>query len=428
MLVVHQLRHVYDNFEGAMKEKTDIDVDLVVGGWYRFSHYDLHAGYIRPGQDARLESYNPWAEYRHVWKHSKKKETPLARLCGLYSELGYPTRGADLDEEGVARVLNWCQEFGLMGILLQSVKLIVLIPPGRFTNYSVKGHPKTKTRSTYLRTSMGWLHQVDSVSPGDSEEQYTLSSPVGESDLIRNPINEIWGKYFPGIDPDDYFKFVPSQEAEWNERYWRSYAEPIDDFITAVGILNRALEVTACIEDNNWPDGKAEAFNQGLITLHALTDGVSPVLIPSENNFEQRWSSPSLLSSLAMMALQDNVGSRHLRKCVCGRLFVTSKALYCSSSCARTKQQEVRRLRHLVTLERYLEGIPPDEIAIELGSKTATIKGWIKNADKVWKLKEKGFSSNEISEKSGLAKNVVEHWIRDMKKAKKHIDKGHPSG
>lgn len=406
-----------------MEENTDVDTDLLLGGWYRFSRYELHDGYIRPVESAELESYDPWVTYHHAWEHTSEKKTPLVQLLDLYRDLGYPATEVDLGEEGQARILQWCREYGLLGILLHTVNTVVLHPPVKLPYYSVKGLPKTITRSTYFKTSSGWLHQQDSILSGDSEEQYTLSTTIGEAALDRKTLSDYWGLFFPKVNPRDYYYYVPSETPGWKERFWRAYAEPVDEFLKALGILHRAIERTAYIveDDSNWHDSKTEVFNEGMNTLHGLTDGVSPVLVPQGNKFEQRWSSPSLLASLAMMALQDSVGVRHVRRCVCGRLFVTSKALYCSPKCATAERKRILRLKHLITLKRHLERQPPEKIAKEVSSTTTKVKGWISDATKVWKLKGKGLSTQQISDKTGLEKSVVEIWMREMKKAKKSV-------
>lgn len=391
---------------------------LVSGAWYRFTEYSLKDGYICPAEDAELLRYDPWSEY--TIDNFKKKDSPYYRLINLYQEMGCPSRLESISEAEIESLLIWCSNNGLLGILLQAVKVVSFIPPGTFRNFSAKGSPITRSRSTYVKTSTGWQHVWEPLKPDIESGEFSYYQRIGDVAVLKKPLKETWALFFPGVPQKELYKYVPTEKDSWKERFWQVYAEPVDEFLRGISILHHALESLSYNSDDDWPDGKAEVFTDGLNALNALTEGVSPILSPLDKTFEQSWTSPSLLASYAMMSLQDNVGARHIRKCtVCGKLFPTMKASYHGPKCARAQHQRNRRRRHLLTLELHLSGKSPEEISSEIGSKAQSVEKWIKEATITSKLEKEGLTRVEISKKTGLAESVVARWSREMRKAQK---------
>src|SRR5437868_1651070 len=93
--------------------------------WWRFSQYELKDEYICPASDARLELYDPWQPYRDSWeydpdsatpwKEKREQNPPYLSLIALADELKIAP-GFKLDNKSAGRLLQWCSEFGLLGM------------------------------------------------------------------------------------------------------------------------------------------------------------------------------------------------------------------------------------------------------------------------------------------------------------------------
>lgn len=140
--------------------------------WFRFSEYEIRRGYLVPKAEAVLESYDPWKLYKESreprpTKGAKRHESapPYAALCNLVPQLastlqtiddpssGYWPHTLDpgpdwdgdsyhvLTEEAENALLNWCREYGLLGILPHCAHQITLAPLG-----AIKPWADTETR------------------------------------------------------------------------------------------------------------------------------------------------------------------------------------------------------------------------------------------------------------------------------------------
>ena len=125
------------------------------------------------------------------------------------------------------------------------------------------------------------------------------------------------------------------------ENFWTAYAEPVADFIRgAVAFAQAAKHLGAT---------KKATRQEGLRTLHAMTGAVRVAVEPGPNTtYQQRWRSPSLLASFALMLLQDLAKNRHVRQCpatACGQVFAAAsyQTVYCSVTCRNRMQK--RRYR-----------------------------------------------------------------------------------
>ena len=106
--------------------------------WWRFSSYELKDGYIRPAPGAKLELYDPWKPYRDSWEHDPDSATPFPEkrlqgppylsLLALADEVTIAPDRSGLDKKSADRLLKWCSEFGLLGILPQRVQMVALAP------------------------------------------------------------------------------------------------------------------------------------------------------------------------------------------------------------------------------------------------------------------------------------------------------------
>jgi predicted RNA-binding Zn ribbon-like protein len=157
-----------------------------------------------------------------------------------------------------------------------------------------------------------------------------------------------WTQYFPDVPVDERESYpypVPRSES-----FWRLYAEPVNTFAQAVLLLRDAIKRLLSHGQNQHPSDQEKLdVLIGKQHLNHLTSGGTSFLEPTaEGTWRQTWSSPSLLTSLAMMVSFDLADKkrRFLRCKKCGELFTTTawQARYCSETCRNRVQK--RRFRH----------------------------------------------------------------------------------
>ncbi|MGH8542973.1 MAG: hypothetical protein ACREX3_04915 [Gammaproteobacteria bacterium] len=95
--------------------------------WWRWSRYEivgedvLRGGWIVPARNASLEACNPFDEHRELWRRKAKgsgsqvyRELPYVELARLAGEVNQTALGSGELEK---RVLDWCNRYGLLGVL-----------------------------------------------------------------------------------------------------------------------------------------------------------------------------------------------------------------------------------------------------------------------------------------------------------------------
>lgn len=359
--------------------------DVAAGFWWRFSRYELRDSHIHPAPGAKLERYDPWEDYRVVRASEKDTRPPYQSLLDLFEgitfrpiEEGQPFA---LSPESEAMTLSWYAEHGPLGVLIQRVHSVFLAP--RWEPFAFKQMEEIKQEDrvsekksllpalrSYHRTNLGWRGSVrkrfggeNSYSLIDEPEMHgqlvadeylprtwprpsALIQRLRDFDWEEESLSKTWARFFPQVGNDERETFP--YPLPMSKEFWDLYSEPVDEFLNGAMALRDAVSGLAHIkpldkatEDDN------QQLGRGIRTLHALVAPVSPTLNPlSDGSFEQRWVSPSLLASYAMMVLQDLTEQRRILRCeVCGKLFTSAayQARYCSDTCRHTAQK--RRYR-----------------------------------------------------------------------------------
>lgn len=341
------------------------------GPWVKFDRYVLVNEVLTPADGARPKQYEPWKSYEWARRGRKERPAPYDDLLQLLPALHYePAQDGSLrDDEGVPvsltsdsrdRLLDWCQQHGLLGVLPHRARLITLAPcwlPGAAEHVDEAGNAHTygtlaPHQNMLVLTSAGWRgvgwtgpvsdspHALpgDLVAPDEVPTGWSSPSVVIEDWLgmpkQANLRNEVW-RFFPAVPQDAaetyQYPLPPS------ERFWREYGEPLDDFLRAALRFRRAVELLQ----------HTKTRTQGLMLLHLLVGPVRLGLDYVAAEYQLRWRCPSLLASFAMMLIQDLAQQRRVRQCkACGRVFVADayQAVYCSLTCRyREHKRSYRR-------------------------------------------------------------------------------------
>lgn len=324
--------------------------EVATGKWWRFSEYEIFEGrFVRPAHGAKLELYEPWEDYRTA--RARKQPTPYESALELSAHLRFSRAdrkkgqesGAEyvLVPESEAKLLGWCAEHGLLGVLLQQTRLVALAPTKEKSKQELG-------RTTYHRTSTGWL--ADHATPEeDWLRPHVVLQPWRGSEgpepiLTIEGLSHTWSRFFPDVPENQ--KETYDYPHPTSPEFWEVYAEPVDLFVDALRSLRAAIskfrgdELKKGITEDTW------RFHLALDPLNQLVGSTHPVLEPQGSSVRQKWYSPSLLSMFAMMALLDlDGGGRILRCVVCDKLFFSDawQAKYCSSRCRNTAQKRAHR-------------------------------------------------------------------------------------
>ena len=333
--------------------------EVLAGPWVRFDHYVVERHVIRPAPGAVLQPYDPWAEFRRAREDGSvpRPYESLANLCHSLAWVWDEEWRKGLAPEGEAAVLRWCSEYGLLGVLCHKVLSIDLHPL-----WEADGARVNVLVNTYSRAAGEW-ERIPYSFYVDRELLPTPSSafaPIQDSSglprakaIVRSwlgtsveplPLAKGLWPFFPG---------VPAEEAERYEYplpltvpFWEQYGEPVHEFVQGAALLDSALgHLSKASEPERTSD-----YEAAVRILDALVAGVGPTVALDQEHgrLRQVWRCDSLISSLAMMALQDMTEGRRLLECeICGKLFVTDayQARYCSARCRFTAQKRAYRAK-----------------------------------------------------------------------------------
>jgi hypothetical protein len=325
--------------------------DLVAGRWYRFDHYEIHDGIVRPATEAKGEWYDPWTDFRPA--RSGRSEPPYVGLVGLADPNGAAAGWED-------QVTEWCAAHGLLGILHQRSLHAVLAPRvwSSDAEDGITWREYSRSRRFYwgLKCGARWESLVHFWDPMPQPRPYVLTTDIGVSSAYwgyrEEPLSRAWGRFFP---------HVPAAEAEiyqypnpQSDDFWRSYGEPIDDFMTGARALRSAVEGLAKVARpaTTWQEeaDREREISVGWQDLNKLLSAVNPVLQFTDGEKPRlEWDAPSLLAHFALMVLLDVAEDRRLYRCAaCNRIAVAKsrEASYCSDTCRERMQKRRSRARH----------------------------------------------------------------------------------
>ena len=323
--------------------ETRTPLRLVAGGWWRFSDYELKGDYIQPTKHAHLTPYDPWTE------RDSSPSSPYESLARLVGQ-GRRDLAYQMTPDTEAHLLSWCQSYGLLGVLLQRVDKVVL--PARSEAHRTK-HFCVQDR--HLWTARGWQlastqKACDGAAMADGELPGVSLHPLDSLEAGFEPFQQTWAKFFPTIPPDGRESYQYPQPT--SDEFWGLYREPVREFIDAATLLEQALTRLAKGR-GTFADGErsktpsaVDDYGLAIDDLNSYASTVRWCLEPELNKFVQRWKSPSLFSSLAMMVLQDISGGQVPRACpTCGGIFVSAayQATYCSQRCRQTMNKRTVR-------------------------------------------------------------------------------------
>jgi len=325
---------------------------LLTGRWARFDSYDIKAGAIRPRASATLRFYDPWEAFNKARQGRANVRAPYETLLELFNELSLVPEvqetdltvraGFSLDAKNAPALLKWCAEHGLLGILPHRARLIALpaerdmgpvgAEPGDEEGEweTVWGHvPK---QQLFVRTPSGWRPAALSGDPNAAElpAPHVIMADLGQPVSRDLPLTAL-ESFFPGLSPTSW-------PLPLSDEFWRSYAEPLQEFLSGAARLADAVRAAS----------ERKSRSRAVDVLNTLAEPVKQVMTVAGEKFAWKWSSPSLLATFGMMASQDLTERRDVRLCeTCGKLFIASgyQTIYCSGRCRYREQKRRHRAK-----------------------------------------------------------------------------------
>lgn len=342
--------------------------------WWRFTRYQMRKGYIRPARGAKLVAYDPlekWSETRASHRRSFQigvSMTPYQSLMDLLASLRYQRPGEasqeisrfslerdpsppPLSTDSEARLLAWCADWGLLGVLPHFVRQVTLTPPNE-PQWNSTREWEAHFQVQYNWTSRGWQERLfrtlqDSWIPAGV--LYEAGGRLGHDQLTG-----VWSTFFPDVPVEQ--RAVFPYPLPLTDDFWRIYSEPISRFVSTALLLQDAIR-TAGVR------GRARSSMNSvpvdfLSGAAHISDLVAPVRLQAElkprTGVKIGWGAPSLLSMLATMAFADLSddqsgvrAGRSIECAACGRTFIARayQARYCSERCRWRQQQRNYRAR-----------------------------------------------------------------------------------
>lgn len=348
----------------------------VQGMWWRFNNYQIfetpmpanvppqfaeHYRYIRPAPGAELETYS--------LSVGNGSEPSIGHGSISYEAI------RDIDLESDDAILDWCREFGLLGILPQRTVLIRLAP--RWAPL-VDSNDRFlfPSQTSYSRTSVGWhpvAHstlrandsQVISIDEEDRMEDW-LGKLVDAEDTTHPPpsaiisrlftseyreieLGKAIGQYFPELPYGDWD--TPQYPTPLSPEFWTQYGESLGEFRSSIRQFHGMVEALGHKGPlEHIPEQTLLDLHHARNALHSLISVSAALGIDEYGEYVPRWAFSSLLSIFAYSLWQDLVGGKSIRHCgrtKCRKVFLTAQynREYCSDRCRQTEGKARYRAR-----------------------------------------------------------------------------------
>jgi hypothetical protein len=347
---------LYNEIRGTMA-KVQVQQFL----WHRPNRPFVHSnGAIQLPPKGRSLPYNP----RQALPLSRGKARTVATLWGKFVEV---VRQVELDQEallrpssaGIARILEWSSEFGLLGILPSRARKIALSPIYQALNLGGVRSSVGMLQRTYWQPAPGvWVTKHNPVEVSTPIPRQNLGKIVHKTAWPKNRFQEpgcdlfAWEdlsgpEFRDPVSLQSFFFPLPAAEQfpqPLATEFWPIYREPIDQWmLSALAFKNAAMTASRYASDRfsqaSLGDAEVERANSALWILNSLAAAVAPIYEFGSHALKQRDCSGSLLSILAKMFFEDLLVGFRCRHCdQCKAIFVSKdrKASYCSERCRNT--------------------------------------------------------------------------------------------
>ena len=357
----------------AQRRTSTLQENIFADRWFHFEAYEIKDDYIRPAANAKLIEFEPWKEF--LAPHGKEAmRQPYHSLLELAPHLHFDRLGR-LEGDGEKRVVDWCAQNGLLGLLLHRVETVILPAETRLVAAVNPSSPSSFT-TIFERTNRGWS-VIDAfdlprmpIKPG-----VFIRKKLGGFQMTFEPLEKTYGTFFPNVPAAERHKY--QYPTPFKKEFWFQYCEPLGQFVRAVRDLRSAVDSLRNVGKRAASD--EECFRAERL-LNAFSLPVRPLLYTDGKRRSVGWACHSLLASFAMMASLDLARTRVL-ECAnpsCRRIFVSNaaQARYCTNTCRGTVQVRKRRKLQEQALRLARRGLSCAEIAAKLRKEPSLVFEW----------------------------------------------------
>ena len=314
--------------------------------WYRFDRYEIKGGYIRPSPGAKLSQYKPWDAFGPR-KGQAGRSQPYQSLLQLAQEIDFDLANGTvrLAGNGEDRILEWCAQYGLLGLLLHRVEGVVRL---NLECLPSAAYPMMKA-TKFTRTSRGWQETIHFPASLGTRPGVYLRKDIQDHELTFEPLGETWARFFPDV-PDNAINTY-DYPTPFSPEFWQQYAEPVAGFSIAARGFRDAVDIARTIgSQRRVSEEDQPRVLQAEDLINALAAPARPLLYAAAKGYGFGYACHSLLAAYAMMVELD-LSSARLLECAnakCRSLFVTKAAAgkYCSRTCrGNVQMRKYRRKR-----------------------------------------------------------------------------------
>ncbi len=337
--------------------------------WWRLDRYEIADGVLRPAPRARLQRFDPWKRFYEVEGEYRTVETLWGEFAELARQFQLGAESTILSPEGRQKILDWCQHYGLLGLLLAKA-LHITLPPSYESSAEYLGHSakperalRAVVRRSYGRLAGHWYIDIQaSGEPAVGNDWVPgQAAPFNDSAEHHDAIFREW------IDPPmkiqteasaqglaSYFRAgTPAHQypRPMSEEFWHAYQEPLEQWVRAAQVFADCAQRVSDKSAKIWlgdQSGADQKELQALWTLNSLAETEEVYYDFGPGGLQEEAASGSLLSVMAKMFFWDLRAKRRMLHCAtCGRVFVSNdlKAQYCKAGCRNLAQTRRHRSR-----------------------------------------------------------------------------------
>jgi len=322
--------------------------------WIRFSKYELRDGYIAPAESAARSTYAPFDEHAKLRSETNRlngEPTAYERLLDIAERSPFKDYHlsrkkrppVDVSQEVIDLVLQWCSDFGLLGIMHHDCLLI------RPYGTRVVGK-RISTQTEYVGSGGTWdtVTTIEKTGKAVYRDAKVIVCGVNRNDNDRPAEADFtWLRqsFFPQCD-SEYVQFgLPTKSgmqflalilgcgAAFDTWAWELYAERLVDFLQHAEALRLAVQ---------WTRDDVSVFKPWMNSILRRTS----LAVNADRRVVTQFA--SLFAALAATAAHEIAdGFRTIRCSSCGALFATRayQAKYCKQRCQWRELKRRKKVR-----------------------------------------------------------------------------------
>lgn len=342
---------------------------------YKFKKYEIQNDAIRPVPAAKLLTFVPSDYFPPV----KARDRRLSTVWGDFLERVRQIQVGSVNRytpspKGAQLILDWSNQWGLLGILPCQAQMIVLpavYEPARKHFPTIQKDDPCVVQRKYARIAGHWLAHTLAVNTNDATSATSVSALAKVGRLVP-PENLPSGVEQARVVSWEWEQFLLS-EHRWHDsplpqfflhrpangqyplpltgEFWQNYQEPLGYWMRTAGLFARAVENVSLAAEARFLKKACpvpgDSLNVSIWILNSLAALEGQFYEFGAYVVEKTRTTGGILSVMAETFLIDVMAGRRAVRCgKCETIFVSKdrRARYCSVRCRNAAQ--TGRYRH----------------------------------------------------------------------------------